>query len=347
MADTYESDPCSAEIFKLLQDQAGADVLMVIIGSLGVWGCGTLIFTYCSFQDFRYKSYFLLGCMAAANFCECYALAALGLLRLVQLTTCSDPRTSPADCACILAFYWAGYTASVAFDFTVAVDRLIYIFKPASYRLNLGLKYTIFMVLCAAFPALCVETPAIIFSIPNATEMTVSVCSECDSRMQTTAHKAIDYANLALVTITASMYLALAFQTKRPFVRNATMVIIRTNSARELNSHLTKFLLMQKRVLRVSVATAISSLLTNGVFLALKLFMESTLTQDELARFAPYYTLALLVNASGSTFFALWRDQVLRKRFICVMRSCYGLKKELLKNPTSSPTYVDNDMLRF
>lgn len=324
-----QTGKCDADVFGVLRSEAGANAFMVVVGSFGLWGCGTIIFTYCVFRDFRYKGYFLLGCLATANFVDCFGLAILGLVRLMQLLTCADPSMSPVPCLLILAPYWMGYTAAVAFDFVVAVDRLIYLFKPEFYRVRLGVKYVIAMVTLAAIPTLCIETPSFFF-VSNMSAM-ASVCSEGDPAIRTEAHTIADYVNLALVGATALMYLTLASQSKRPFVRRATRVMSQTSVPSELNFHMTRFVLMQRRVLRVSVAAAMSSLFTNGAYLASKLIMERLMSQEELVHYVPYVSLPLLANAAGSVLFSIWRDHVFKKRFICVMKSCYGLRRHVIR----------------
>lgn len=330
MVDSNETNRCDAEIFSILSSQAGANAFMVVVGAFGLWGCGTILFTYCVFRDFRSKSYFFLGGMAMANFVDCFGLAMLGLVRLTQLLTCSDPAISPLVCLLILTPYWMGYTCSVAFDFIVAVDRLTYLYKPEYYRLKLGIKYTVFMTILASVPTLFIETPSF-FALPNGTHVKADLCSEGDPTIRTNAHMIADYVNVVLVCATASMYLTLAAESKRPFVRKATKVMSKTSVPHELNFHMTRFVLMQRRVLRVSVASAISSLFTNGMYLVAKLIMEATLSPENLVRYIPYVSLPLLCNAAGSIFFAIWRDHIFKKRFICVIKSCYGLRRHTIR----------------
>lgn len=319
-------------IFHALRKQALANFIFLVFGPIGIWSCATTIFVYAYFpNDFKNKGYTFLACLAGADLSVACGLTGLGLVRLVQLFTLSNPEMTVLACNMILAPYFFGYTVGSVFDFFVALDQLVYMSAPNFYRSRLGKKYVVLVVSAATIPTILVETP--LFFIGNI-KTPVSICMSYDRNIENEVKLVSDYVNLTIMLCTFLLYALIAYRSRDFVLTAAAQVLEGAHLPNEINFYVTKFVLTQRRLVRVSVFTALSFLMTNCLSMVLKMILSAVLrNEDDTSLVWVSYTAILqLMHAVTTIFIGILGDNVFKKRLKLVLRSCYGMRLHVIRD---------------
>lgn len=300
---------------EVLRIQAGGNFLYIIISTLGLIGNGLVLYIYTKYrrQIFKFKSFHLLRNLAVADILTCLGSFIWGTIRFTEFIFNLNPTTGSLECQGMSFIYHLGYKVSTTIDFTIAIDRLIFLANPKYHR-SLGCRYISFLILIGWLRPV-IEVCQFFWGLSD--QPVVTVCTAVHpvmmdiSKPGNLASFISNKMDISLVLGTIVLYICCIFAGRRTLNRTILQIVRGDFGSENLHLKTRLCIAEQQQLFRLSIVIAASFAFSTLLGYTILALWEQLSWNIGVA---PYVGTLILLSSADTILIAIWRDKTFREK---------------------------------